>query len=242
MCTFTWTAAPDRSGYDLFFNRDERHPRAIETPPAFGESEGLRWLAPRDPDAGGTWLVVNAAGLTLALLNDYAARWHPAGPARSRGRLVLDLAPARDIATVAERLAAVDLVELPPFHLVAVAPDASARHWHWDGVAFTAEALASPACLSSSSFATAEVVASRLENFAALRAAHAGSPAVAALAAWHRVHDPARPAHSVRMSRSDAATRSLIHVNVRPDAATVAYETFHPDPSPVRLWTLPRVA
>lgn len=242
MCTFTWTAASDRLGYDLFFNRDERHPRAVETPPAFGESEGLRWLAPRDPDAGGTWLVVNAAGLTLALLNDYAAPWRPTGPARSRGRLVLDLAPARDIAAVAVRLAAVALVELPPFHLVAVAPDVSARHWHWDGVAFTAGALASPACLSSSSFATAEVVDWRLENFAALRAARADAPSVADLAAWHRIHDPTRPAHSVRMARPDAATRSLIHVNVRPSAATVAYETFYPEASPVRVWTLPRPA
>ena len=242
MCTFTWTAAPRRDGYDLFFNRDERHLRAVETPPDFGESERLRWLAPRDAGAGGTWLVVNAAGLTLALLNDYATPWRPAGPARSRGLLVLDLAPARDLAAVAARLAATHLAALPPFHLVAISPDATARRWHWDGAAFTTAALDSPACLSSSSFATAEVVAARLENFAALRAARAGAPSVADLAAWHRVHDPERPAHSVRMLRSDAATRSLTHVCVRPVAVLVAYETFYPSANPERVWLLPRTA
>jgi len=242
MCTFTWTAAPRRDGYDLFFNRDERHPRAVETPPAFGETDGLRWLAPRDAGAGGTWMLVNAAGLTLALLNDYATPWRPAGPARSRGLLVLDLAPARDLAAVAAGLAAVDLARLPPFHLVAVSADASARRWHWNGEKLRPETLGSPACLSSSSFATSEVVAWRLDKFNVLRAGHAGAPSPADLAAWHRVHDPERPAHSVRMLRSDAATRSLTHVCVRPVAVMVAYETFYPSANPERVWLLPLTA
>ncbi len=76
MCTVSWRAA--RDGYDLFFNRDELHTRAPELPPALSERDGVRFLAPRDGDHGGTWLAVNEHGLTVCLLNDYANPWRPA--------------------------------------------------------------------------------------------------------------------------------------------------------------------
>lgn len=262
MCTFTWrTSSADYdasvdqlreaetgSGYDLFFNRDERHQRALETPPDFGETHGVRWLAPRDPDAGGTWILVNAHGVTVCLLNDYATPWRPAGRARSRGQLVLSLAAAPDAEAIAARLAAEDLSALLPFHLIAVAPGcqtrpATARYWHWNGANLAVTALSSPACLSSSSFATAEVVGWRHARFDELLNAHHGAPDVAQLAAWHRRHDPAQPAHSVRMLRADAATRSLTQVTVCRGFAALAYEVFYPKglARTVETWRLARV-
>ena len=70
MCTVTWVHS--QAGYELFFNRDERTGRGPESPACEAETNGVRWLAPRDSDAGGTWLAVNEHGLTLGLLNGYA--------------------------------------------------------------------------------------------------------------------------------------------------------------------------
>ena len=91
MCTLSWL--PDRAGqgYALWFNRDELHTRAPELAPReLRTADGIAWLAPTDPDSGGTWLAVNQFGVTAALLNDYDTGWTPpSGRAReSRGRLV----------------------------------------------------------------------------------------------------------------------------------------------------------
>ena len=69
MCTVSWT--PLDGGYALAMNRDERRTRAPATPPERRELDGVPVLLPRDGEAGGTWIAVNALGHTLALLN----RW-----------------------------------------------------------------------------------------------------------------------------------------------------------------------
>ncbi|MEM6455145.1 MAG: NRDE family protein, partial [Acidobacteriota bacterium] len=96
MCTATWRAAD--GGYRLLFNRDERRTRGRAHPPARHRAarDGTPYLAPTDPDGGGTWLLANAFGVTICLLNGYRLD-HDAGPApaggwRSRGLLVSDLA------------------------------------------------------------------------------------------------------------------------------------------------------
>ncbi|AWB26808.1 NRDE family protein [Halococcoides cellulosivorans] len=66
-------------------NRDEALDRPAEPPRARGSDPVV--VAPRDREAGGTWIGSSAAGLVVALAN----RWTdgPAGD-RSRGRLVAD--------------------------------------------------------------------------------------------------------------------------------------------------------
>ena len=67
MCTVSWLYHP--GGYQLFCNRDEKHHRLPALPPLSCVHRGMQYVAPVDGDAGGTWLAVNEAGLTLCLLN-----------------------------------------------------------------------------------------------------------------------------------------------------------------------------
>src|SRR5262245_8061057 len=75
--TVSWT--PTREGYALRFNRDERRTRGPGLPPGMMEGDGVRFLAPTDADAGGTWIGVNQFGLTVGLLNRYHEAPHDPG-------------------------------------------------------------------------------------------------------------------------------------------------------------------
>jgi hypothetical protein len=248
MCTVSWRAA--RDGLDLFFNRDELHTRAPELPPVREERDGTAFLAPRDGDHGGTWLAVNAHGLTVCLLNDYANPWRPApGTARhSRGHLVLACATAASLAAVAAEIARQPLARTLPFTLLAVAPGGDALALRWDGAQLHRRPPAAgdlPPPLSSSSFATDEVIAARLARFAQTFPTGT-APDADALAAYHRQHDPSAGAHSVLMRRPDAATRSLCHVRVTPERVSLAYAPVRPGPAgrpevlPAATFTLDR--
>lgn len=75
MCTVTWTRTS--GGYHLFMNRDELWTRGVAEGPALREGGAVRYLAPIDSDAGGTWIGVNAYGVTLCLLNHYPEAGEP---------------------------------------------------------------------------------------------------------------------------------------------------------------------
>ncbi len=139
MCTVFAMPTPD-GGYVLAGNRDERLYRPKALPPSLQRRGDRRWLAPRDPEGGGTWTSVNDLGLGLSLLNNYSvAMVEPDAPI-SRGQLVDGLADAGNLDEVLDRLQR-PLWELPrvrPFTLVAVlsgGPDrpATARTIDWDG-------------------------------------------------------------------------------------------------------------
>ena len=86
MCTLIalWRSVP---GYDVVvgMNRDESAVRPSD-PPALLETEPVI-VAPRDRQAGGTWIGASASGLVVALSN---RRGRTSTTARSRGQLVLD--------------------------------------------------------------------------------------------------------------------------------------------------------
>jgi len=97
-------------------NRDEALDRPSE-PPALREW-GRRVLAPRDAEAGGTWLGVNEHGVVVVLTN----RWleEPVEGERSRGLLVRDAlgaTTAEDAARTVEH--ELDERRYDGFHLVA---------------------------------------------------------------------------------------------------------------------------
>jgi len=86
MCTFIalWRSVP---GYDLVvgMNRDESAMRHAD-PPAVVETTPMI-VAPRDRQAGGTWIGASGTGLVVALSN---RRGRNSTKAHSRGLLVLD--------------------------------------------------------------------------------------------------------------------------------------------------------
>lgn len=85
-------------------NRDEAYARPA-SPPAWG-GDRPRILAPRDDEAGGTWMGANEAGLWVGLTN---AESHPVKrDRRSRGLLCRDLLGCADSREVVARLTGLD--------------------------------------------------------------------------------------------------------------------------------------
>jgi hypothetical protein len=221
MCTVSWVHTP--TGYELFCNRDERRTRPPAWTPRLRERQGVRFIAPIDGESGGTWLGVNQYGLTLALLNRYAVQ---AGPARaeylSRGWLLLELLDSPAPQHAQERLQTRRLTAFQPFTLAAVAVAEPARLVQWDGCRLMVEANAEAQLpLTSSSFATARVIAERRAQFAQLPV-NVDERRVA-LASYHQSHTPAPGAFSVCMHRDNAQTVSYSHIQVAASQITFNY-------------------
>ncbi len=224
MCTVSWFFTED--GYELFSNRDERRTRPSAAPPAVVETPRVRYLAPSDTEAGGTWIAVNELGLTLSLLNLYQATRPPGSPQppRSRGLLVRDLAASEGLAEVAEALARTDLARYEPFTLLAVEPRL-ARAFEWDGRSL--ETLGEPAHpLVSSAVAFPAAAAARKRSFELLAAQGLGGPELHL--AFHRSHLPERGRLSVCMHREDARTVGFSRVRVDAREITLAYAPSSP--------------
>ena len=84
MCTLSWVHDPNNGGYHLFFNRDEQRDREPATPPEIDHSGALPFVTARDTRAGGTWLLTNAHGISIATLNHYDAAAKTTPPAKAR--------------------------------------------------------------------------------------------------------------------------------------------------------------
>ncbi len=210
MCTATWLW--DDQGYWLFFNRDERRRRKRAEPPARYEVDGLSYLAPRDGDAGGTWLAVSELGLSLALLNYYDAPALEApveGAFTSRGMLVASLVAAPGLAEVERRLSTLDLLCYRPFTLLALTPS-SAALFEWTGNGLSRHPEPVPRLLSSSGFDAPTAERLRRELLSTVDADSA-----AELRRFHASHRPQRGAFSPCMHRDDASTVSFSRVRVR---------------------------
>lgn len=242
MCTLTWrfTAGAPLSevvgdvggvagaGYEVHFNRDERRTRRPASDPRVERLGGVPVILPTDADAGGTWIAVNAHGVTLTLLNGYRFMADPHGvpppDARSRGLLVRDLADCVSGSAVAARLGEHELARYQPFTLVAFASDAPGRCFEWSGRRLEVRDLEDsdrPVCSSSFDQAGAERGRSGLwrEMFSG---GELRDPA-GALARYHASHEPERGAASVCMHRADARTVSYSFVSVSPRGIRFEY-------------------
>jgi hypothetical protein len=227
MCTVTWRRNP--RGYQIFFNRDELKTREPATPPALNQLNGVRYLAPADGRAGGTWLAVNERGLSLGLLNF----WEPGKPAalsgeKSRGLVIASLIDARTQEEIAERLHLHNLAPYGPFFLLAWAPDRPV-HWHkWDGFRRTASILRDEDIpVTTSSFEPEAVEAARRARFAQM-VTRTGPVTDLALAEYHRSTDSRGGAFSVFMTRPDAMTVSYSRVTVSPEEIKFYYAARKP--------------
>ncbi len=236
MCTLTWGRTHD--GYSVFFNRDEQRTRPPAEPPRQMSCEGVTVLAPRDPQGGGTWLAVNEVGVTLGLLNYYAADSvaHVASP-RSRGCLVSALMAVHTPGEAWAGMEKMDLAVYRPFILVGFYPDGRAEAAHWDGVRLKIRTLTEDdRPVTTSSYRSAEVEARRRQQFPKL------SSSLEALRAYHIGRDPLGDAYSVWMSRPDAHTVSLSQVVVAADRVAFSYAPCgpHNQPGPDVVLQVPR--
>ncbi len=140
VCTLSWIRSDE--GYELHFNRDERRIRQRASAPRVFVSEGVRVLAPRDADAGGSWITVNAFSLVQCLLNG-SSEEYPLLPRKdtSRGLLVLETAASRSMEQAQHRIATLSLAIYRPFHLVFFFPEKAPCCIQWDRAALRTRSL-----------------------------------------------------------------------------------------------------
>lgn len=217
MCTVSWLL--EDGEYALLFSRDEKHSRGIAQPPSLRSQGGVSFLAPTDPDGGGSWITTNELGLTVCLLNDYRAAQSSIASRESRGKLPMALAVSESIDEVDTRLGRMRLERFAPFRLLALAPGEPPWTCSWDGCRLTvARDAHSLMPLTSSSFRSVEVEQARRSRFPP------GALAFEELEAFHRSHAGRSPAHAVCMHRPDAQTVSLSHLVVSPGATIFSYQ------------------
>ncbi len=217
MCTVSWET--EAAGLVLRFNRDEQRSRPVARPPLLHLRGGVRFLAPTDPLGGGTWLAANDFGLTICLLNHYAADPPAVGcgaPPPSRGLLVLDLADSSGCAEVFQRLHSRGKLPHRPFQLLAVEGDGLARAAVWDGEKLGGLEVSSH-LLTTSSFRSEHVAGIRRKRWNEL------GPQPGRGDRFHAWREDSDPAVSVLMGREDARTVSRTTVAVSHDLISMAY-------------------
>ena len=219
MCTVTWWRDSGAGSFGVWFNRDERRTRPASEPVRRQTAgpEDTPFLAPRDPAAGGTWLLANAHGLVVGVLNFYAAERDGVGtdaggatPPRSRGTLPLHHAAARSVAEVQHVMESLSCGDYAPFLLLAWDTSGEAR-WSWDGVRISCEPSPAPP-VTTSSFRSQEICAWRCARYAEMVA----RPTAATLSTYQDDAVHAESAFNVRMRRPDAQTESVCRVTVTP--------------------------
>ena len=130
MCTITFLAR--RNGYALGMNRDEKLTRVAALPPSRLLLGGRTILCPSEPN-GGTWIGVNDAGATLALINWYSVPERVAGKAVSRGEVVRSALTADSSIRVDQTMGELSLDRVNPFRLIGIFPASRAvAEWRWD--------------------------------------------------------------------------------------------------------------
>lgn len=227
MCTLSWWIAETERG--IVFNRDELRTRSRGERPLIVEDAGEpAILMPRDPDAGGTWMGVNAQGLIVALLNNYPFHSPRQPGQRSRGQLVVELLRAADSAArCMDLLEEMDVSIYQGFLLFALGRSDGPMAREWNGSSLSVLDLEGEGglhVLTSSSFRQEECEAFRVDLFSGM------SRERATLKEKHGSFHPEDPALGPLMVRDDAATDSVTEVVVGPNNAHMWFQSVEGNP------------
>lgn len=225
MCTLSWL--PDRSGYWVFFNRDERTTRGRGRAPVRQRLGQVRIVSPIDADFGGTWIGVNQFGVTAALLNRYHDAPVERTPATiSRGLLLRSLLDAPSGRALIGRIRTMSLADFLPFTIAAFDRAATVRLAEWNGRRLAvSRATGLGLVRTSSGFDQRVAEQTRRARFDQVLGGAVTAPLLRAL---HRDHLPAKGAFSVCMHRPEARTRSLTEIRVARTTASVRYQAGSP--------------
>jgi uncharacterized protein with NRDE domain len=142
MCTLAVAIRSDRR-FPLVVaaNRDERLHRDAEGWGLREAGAGIRYAAPRDLLAGGTWIGLSSRAVFAGLTNYHAPfDWYPDAARRSRGEIVGLALRHPSAAEARAALARLDAAAFNPFHLV-VADARDAFLWWYDGERAALETL-----------------------------------------------------------------------------------------------------
>ena len=221
MCTVTFIAR--KTGYALGMNRDEQLSRVVGLPPAKKTINGCALLAPSEP-GGGTWIALNDAGITFALINWYSITARVKGETVSRGKVVNAACAAKTPDVTAATLARLPLQRINPFRLIGVFPVTSEIiEWRWDlkNLARQKHQWQNQQWISSGfDEPAAQRVRSRTFR-AALKQNSVGN--LDWLRRLHRSHTPQSGPFSTCMHRTGAATVSYTEVAIFRTKALMNY-------------------
>lgn len=221
MCTVSFI--PRQRDYLLAMNRDEQRSRVAGLPPMQKEGASRNFICPSEP-GGGTWIALNAAGVTFALINWYSITRRVKGNSVSRGIVVNSVAEAEQPEIVLQNLRALQLEAVNPFRLIGVFPQQrTVVEWGWN-----LENL----CLQEHPWQARQFISSGFDEPAAQQHRSAvfqtarGQKSVFT-ADWlrrlHRSHRPGCGALSTCMHREDAVTVSYTEIQVTALSGRMSY-------------------
>ncbi|MGE9290389.1 MAG: NRDE family protein [Puniceicoccales bacterium] len=228
MCTATWMKG-DRFRY-LLFNRDESLNRPDEIPPSIHQpATRPRFLAPTDPQSGGSWIAVNEYGLSAAVLNFYdggvPAPEVSTAPI-SRGTLPLAAVAHKRVDSAADEIKEkTQTSHFAPFHLLLYDAEGDGACLSWNGKSLKEGAIEEvDQPLSTSSYRSAAVVAFRKELY---QNTVKTPPRLDQLLEFHGSFLPERPAYGPAMIRDDASTRSLTTIRLGSGEISMRHQLFN---------------
>jgi hypothetical protein len=203
-------------------NRDEKRARVNGLPPAIRNINGRRVLYPSEP-SGGTWIALNEAGISFALINWYSVTARVSRDAVSRGTIIPSIGATDSLAS-AHALLALPLDRINPFRLIGVFPDSQeVVEWRWDLQRLSRKYLPWHAQQwISSGFDERKAQEVRTTTFRkALRQKTAGS--LRWLRRLHRSHAPHIGPFSICMHRQDSVTVSYTEICLRRNRTTMKH-------------------
>lgn len=218
MCTLTILREADRLLVTM--NRDDVGARE-EAPPTLWPNTQPAFAAPKDMQAGGTWIGVNAHGVIACLLNRYDAA--PVGRA-SRGSVVLEAIRRASLEAACGALSALDHNAYSPFTCLVVDRGGAAR-LDWTGAHFERADLPpeSEVMLTSSSWRLDEVRAQREALFREIWSN--GDSESDRVAKFHSQRVSAHDAWAPMMQRPMSQTKSVTQVELTSLGAEMRYWT-----------------
>lgn len=230
MCTATWMSG---DGFRcLLFNRDERRSRLPEiAPEIFSPTSAPKYLAPVDPESGGTWIAANEYGLSAAVLNDYESSEKipkPDGPdTTSRGTLPLAAVSHSTIKAASEAIHKhTSRNHFQPFKLILQDPKGDGQLLSWNGEELAIQSLSqSMLPLTTSSWRGSDVVAYRKSLYERITGPIAK---LHELLEFHGTFDPENPGFGPAMSREETSTRSLCVVRIGNGEVSLRHQLFEP--------------
>jgi len=221
VCTVSWLH--NDGGYELFCTRDEKRTRRIARGPEITTQDGIRFLAPQDTEAGGTWIAVNDYGVSFCLLN--GKREMTSRSYVSRGIVLRELLTGGSISEACERAWNIDLSRYAPFTLLILEAGQHASAVEWNGLDKAIFPYADAFMpLTSSSVDPDGVHRRRHEEFQALP----GSLNSTMLLNFHHSHGAGPDAYSTCMHRADAETVSFSWLKVTHSDARFFYSPAAP--------------
>lgn len=228
MCTVTLIRR--ESHLIVTMNRDEQKSRSAELPPAYFDESDV--LAPRDGNAGGTWIGVNHRGYFACLLNSYVVKVSPPNPP-SRGFVIPTILKSAEPFVSVETT---DFSAYMPFRLI-LGDISQAFFFHWNGQELVKETLniTDSVMISSSSWQETEVLAVRNAAFNAWKMSDSpfdeqGLPTI------HRFQPKDDAESGILVSRPNTHTTSITQITLTRDISAPQMR-YHPaqDVSPIAI-------